>query len=148
MMPVRIPDPTFIAMRAPNTVVLTVDAVITDAGGRILLMQRGTEPFRGTWVLPGGIVEPGETVEQACVREVEEEVGLKVRVVRLIGVYSTPGRDPRGAFVSLAFHATIAGGALRVTEEARAHRWLEAGEELPLGFDHARIVADLRAQQG
>jgi 8-oxo-dGTP diphosphatase len=69
-------------------------------------------------------------------------------VVRLIGVYSTPGRDPRGAFVSLAFHATIAGGALRVTEEARAHRWLEAGEELPLGFDHGRIVADLRAQQG
>jgi 8-oxo-dGTP diphosphatase len=75
-------------------------------------------------------------------------VGLLVRMDRLIGVYSTPGRDPRGPFVSIAFHAIITGGALQVTEEARAHRWLEAGEELPMGFDHARIVADFRVQRG
>ena len=76
-------------------VVLTVDALITDEVGRILLIQRGHEPFQGSWVLPGGIVEVGETVEQACAREVEEEVGLKVDVQGLVGVYSTPGRDPR-----------------------------------------------------
>jgi 8-oxo-dGTP diphosphatase len=126
-------------------VVLTVDALITDADDRILLMERGTHPFKGAWVLPGGLVDPGETVEEACIREVEEELGLKVRIVRLIGIYSTPGRDPRGAFVSIAFHARIAGGEIVPTEEAPAHRWLGPAEDLELGFDHARIVADHRA---
>lgn len=126
-------------------VVLTVDAVITDEVGRILLIQRGHEPFQGCWVLPGGIVEVGETVEQACAREVEEEVGLKVDVHGLVGVYSAPGRDPRGAFVSIAFHTTIVGGGLVTTDEAKAHRWLAPDEVLPMGFDHARIVADFRS---
>lgn len=130
-----------------HAVVLTVDAVITDPAGRVLLMERGTEPFKGAWVLPGGIVEAGETVEEACAREVMEEVGLQVRVEGIIGVYSAPGRDPRGAFVSIAFRTTVLGGTLRVTEEARAHRWFSAGEEPHMGFDHARIVADFRVQR-
>jgi len=125
-------------------VVLTVDALITDAKGRILLMERGTRPFKGTWVLPGGMVDPGETVEQACIREVKEELGLNVRLERLIGIYSTPGRDPRGAFVSIAFHASITSGEIVPTEEAPAHRWLEPGESLEMGFDHVQIVADFR----
>lgn len=130
----------------PDRVALTVDAVITDPAGRVLVMERGTEPFPGTWVLPGGYVDPGETVEQACMREVREELGLDVRLTGLIGIYSEPGRDPRGSVVSVAYRAEVVGGTLTVTAEARAHRWLEPGENVPMGFDHARILADHRAQ--
>ena len=130
----------------PDRVALTVDAVITDPAGRVLVMERGTEPFPGTWVLPGGYVDPGETVEQACMREVREELGLDVRLTGLIGIYSEPGRDPRGSVVSVAYRAEVVGGSLTVTAEARAHRWLEPGENVPMGFDHARILADHRAQ--
>jgi 8-oxo-dGTP diphosphatase len=127
-----------------DRVVLTVDAVITDDEGRILLMERGTDPFKGAWVLPGGIVDPGETVEAACVREVEEEVGLQVRIVRQVGIYSTPGRDPRGSFISITFHAVVVGGTLQVTNEARSHRWSAPGEVVELGFDHGRMVEEFR----
>jgi 8-oxo-dGTP diphosphatase len=130
----------------PDRVALTVDAVITDEHGRVLMMERGTDPFRGTWVFPGGYVDPGETVEQACIREVREELGLEVKLTGLIGIYSEPGRDPRGSVVSIAYRAVIVGGTVTVTPEARAHRWLEPGEEVPMGFDHARILADHRAQ--
>ncbi len=130
----------------PDRVVLTVDAVIADREGRVLVMERGTEPFRGTWVLPGGYVDPGETVEQACIREVREELGLEVKLTGLIGIYSEPGRDPRGSVVSIAYRAEVVDGTLTVTAEARAHRWLEPDEVVPMGFDHARILADLRAQ--
>lgn len=130
----------------PDRVALTVDAVITDAHGRVLVMERGTEPFRGSWVLPGGYVDPGETVEQACIREVREELGLDVMLTGLIGIYSEPGRDPRGSVVSIAYRAEVVGGTLTVTAEARAHRWLEPDEQVPMGFDHARILADHRAQ--
>ena len=127
-------------------VVLTVDAVISDERGRVLVMERGTEPFRGSWVLPGGLVDPGETVEQACIREVREELGLEVKLTGMIGVYSEPGRDPRGSFVSIAYRAEIVSGTPTMTPEARAHRWLEPDEEVRMGFDHARILADHRAQ--
>jgi 8-oxo-dGTP diphosphatase len=132
--------------RRQDHVTLCVDALITDAEGRIILIQRATEPFKGAWVFPGGIVETGETVEQACAREVLEETGLRVQVERLIGVYSKPGRDPRGSFVSIAFHANIQGGTPAVTDESKAFRWLEQGQELPMGFDHASMLADFRRQ--
>lgn len=135
-------------MEREDRIVLTVDVVITDVEGRILLMERGTEPFKGSWVLPGGVVEPGETVEQAAMREAQEETGLVLRIEGLIGVYSQPGRDPRGAFVSVAFHATIAGGTLQTTKEARAFQWAAPGQLPAMGFDHARIIADMPAACG
>lgn len=125
-------------------VVLTVDVVITDSESRVLLMQRGTDPYKGSWVLPGGIVDPEETVEQAAIREAKEEVGLDLRLVRLIGVYSQPGRDPRGSFISVAFHAHVIGGELTKTQEAQAFRWASPTEALVMGFDHARIIHDFR----
>lgn len=126
-------------------VVLTVDALIVDEEDRILLIERGAEPFKGSWVLPGGLVDPVETVEKACIREVKEELGLDVRVVGLMGIYSEPGRDPRGSFVSIAYQVEVVGGNILHTEEAPTHRWLGIDETLPMGFDHARIVADYRA---
>jgi 8-oxo-dGTP diphosphatase len=62
-----------------------VGAVVHDAARRLLLIQRGHEPHRGLWSLPGGRVEPGETVEQAVVREVREETGLEVTAGAVVG---------------------------------------------------------------
>jgi 8-oxo-dGTP diphosphatase len=139
----------FVAMAdEKQRVVLTVDALVIDDEGRILIMERGTEPFKGRWVLPGGFVDPGETVEAACIREVREELGLDVRIVGLVGIYSTPGRDPRGSFVSIAYRVEVISGKILHTEEAPTHRWVGLHEILPMGFDHARIVADYRASAG
>ena len=94
-------------MSAPKTPLLTTDCVVRDANSRVLLIRRKNEPFKGAYALPGGFVDIGETVEAACRREVREETGLNVDALRLIGVYSDPGRDPRGHTVSVAYAATL-----------------------------------------
>jgi 8-oxo-dGTP diphosphatase len=83
-----VPDPS---TGAPVPVVPCVGAVVQDAAGRLLLIQRGQEPSRGLWSLPGGRVEAGETTEQAVEREVLEETGLRVRAGALVGRVSIPG---------------------------------------------------------
>jgi ADP-ribose pyrophosphatase YjhB (NUDIX family) len=83
-----VPDPS---TGAPVSVVPCVGAVVQDAAGRLLLIQRGQEPSRGLWSLPGGRVEAGETMEQAVEREVLEETGLRVRAGALVGRVSIPG---------------------------------------------------------
>ncbi len=94
-------------MAFPKTPALSTDCAIFDGKGRVLLIRRGNPPFKGEHALPGGFVEIGETVEDACRREVLEEVGIEVGELRLIGVYSDPDRDPRGHAVSVAFLAVL-----------------------------------------
>ena len=80
---------------------VTVDGlVLRDA--KLVAVIRRNPPFQGMPALPGGFVELGETVETAVVREVQEETGLETRILRLVGVYSAPSRDPRGHTVSAA----------------------------------------------
>jgi len=78
-----VPDPP--TGRESPLVVACVGAVVHDAAGRLLLIQRGHDPHAGRWTLPGGRVEPGETREQAVVREIREEAGLDVRVGAVVG---------------------------------------------------------------
>jgi ADP-ribose pyrophosphatase YjhB (NUDIX family) len=73
--------------------VFCVGAIVHDRGGRLLLIQRGREPGRGLWSLPGGRVEPGESEHDAIEREMAEETGLRVRVVRLVGRVRRPTPD-------------------------------------------------------
>jgi 8-oxo-dGTP diphosphatase len=75
----------------PDTRVACAGAVVRDRGGRILLIKRGTDPGRGLWSVPGGRCEPGETTEQACVRETAEETGLTVVIDRWLGRVERPG---------------------------------------------------------
>ena len=125
-------------MRNPR---LTVDGVVIRRG-HLLLIQRGREPFRGRWALPGGFVEYGETVEAAVVREVREEAGLETRIIRLLGVYSHPERDPRGHTVSVVFLLEVAGGTLRGGDDAARATWFSLDDLPQLAFDHDTIVRD------
>ncbi len=92
---------------------LTADAVIftgTKDALRLLLIKRGGHPYLGCYALPGGFVNPKETVEQAARRELMEETGLDEPKMSLVGVYSKPGRDPRTWVVSTAFYAYLESG--------------------------------------
>ncbi len=107
----------------------------------VLLMKRNRYPWNGCWVLPGGRVEMDETCEQAVVREAKEETGLKVRIKKFLGVFSSPKRDPRGT-VAVAFLCQPMSGRLRLCkEESTEIKWFPL-KQLParMGFDHKEIV--------
>lgn len=125
---------------------LTVDGVLLK-GREVLLVRRGREPFKGVWALPGGFVEVGERVDDACRREVVEETGLRGDIVDLLGVYSDPKRDPRGHTVSVVYVMRV-GGIVNLGEagdDAEEARWFPLDALPELAFDHARILADVRA---
>lgn len=126
----------------------TADAVIyrrTDNEYEILLIQRKNPPFQGKFALPGGFVEYGESVEEACIREVKEETNLDVKIERLIGVYSKPDRDPRGHTITAAFlcipirNSNPSGG-----DDAKNARFFKISEilNMELAFDHKDIIRD------
>jgi 8-oxo-dGTP diphosphatase len=133
-------------MALPKTPLLTTDCVICDRDGRVLLIRRKNEPFKGAYALPGGFVDVGETVEAACRREVLEETGLTVDELQLIGVYSAPGRDPRGHTVSIAYLTLLPlAPSPAAGSDAEAAQWVKDWRSLDLAFDHAKIIADARS---
>jgi ADP-ribose pyrophosphatase YjhB (NUDIX family) len=107
-------------------VVLAASAVVTDAGGHVLLVKRGRDPQRGRWSVPGGRVEAGESLEAAAAREVLEETGLRVEIGRELWTVRVPTGDGR-EFEIHDFAATVAGGALRAGDDADDARWVEPG---------------------
>ncbi len=129
-------------MPAPKTPLLATDCVVFDRRGRVLLIRRGRPPFEGRYALPGGFVEVGEPVEAACRRELEEETGIKVRALKLIGVYSDPKRDPRGHCVSVAFLARVTSAKPSAGDDAATAEWVKDWRGETLAFDHAKILAD------
>jgi len=99
-----------------------VGAIITDGDGRLLLIQRGHEPWTGLWSLPGGHVEPGESDAEALVREVREETGLLVTAGPLIGTVERPAADG-GTYVIRDYAAEVIGGTLVPGDDADDARW-------------------------
>ncbi|MFN2371006.1 MAG: NUDIX domain-containing protein [Candidatus Krumholzibacteriia bacterium] len=141
------PDP----QPRPRAPALTVDAVVLSRGGegllddgyRVLLVERGREPFRGRWALPGGFVDYGEDPDLAVGREVAEETGLEGLPFRQFRAFGQPGRDPRGHTVSIVYVAFIIGDRPAVTggDDAAAAAWHPLDGLPDLAFDHGTIVA-------
>jgi 8-oxo-dGTP diphosphatase len=129
-------------MPFPATPALTTDCVVFDERSYVLLIRRGNEPFRGSYALPGGFVDVGERVEDSCRRELSEETGLHVGELRLIGVYSDPGRDPRGHTCSVAYLARVGRAEVTAGDDAAAAEWVADWRREKLAFDHAQIIAD------
>lgn len=132
-------------MAAPVTPLLATDCVVLDERGRLLVVRRRYPPFAGQLALPGGFVETDESVEAACRRELAEETGVRVDAIRLVGVYSEPGRDPRGPVASVAFLARVDAAEPIAGDDAADAAWIDPAEAGALAFDHARIVADALA---
>jgi 8-oxo-dGTP diphosphatase len=119
-----------------------VDGILRNREGKFLFIRRKNPPYQGRWALPGGFVDVGETVEEACAREVLEETGLAVTVERLVGIYSDPGRDPRGHTVGIAFACSCECAAHSAGDDAAEAAWLTIEEARPLAFDHEKILMD------
>src|ERR1035438_3190964 len=114
----------------PETPLVGVGAVIVDEG-RVLLVQRGREPLKGHWSLPGGMVELGESLQAGVIREVEEETGLLVEPVELIELLDRIHRDGervRYHYVIADYLCRVVGGDLRAASDADAVRWVERAE--------------------
>jgi ADP-ribose pyrophosphatase YjhB (NUDIX family) len=114
----------------PETPLVGVGAVIVDEG-RVLLVQRGREPLKGHWSLPGGMVELGESLQAGVIREVEEETGLLVEPVELIELLDRIHRDGervRYHYVIADYLCRVTGGDLKAASDADAVRWVERAE--------------------
>ncbi len=134
---------------------LTADMCLYDREGEdlyVLLIRRGRPPYQGWWALPGGFVEPGETVENAAARELSEETGVANSDCEMIGVFSEAGRDPRGWTVTAAFRARVDRSRIdaRGMDDAADARWFrlifhkEGGSlHLSLTSETVHIHADL-----
>ena len=137
---------------------LTADIAVferSEAGLKLLLIRRGGHPYLGCWALPGGFADEGETIEQTAARELQEETGLTGLPLELVGIYSAPGRDPRGWTVSAAYAVCVEPGQLRAEagDDAAEAGWFEVRgntvllpEGESLAFDHAQIIADAVAK--
>ena len=124
---------------------LTVDAVVFRQNGsqlEVLLIQRKHDPYAEMWALPGGFVDMDETVEEAIVRELEEETGLKTNNLKQLHTFSEIGRDPRGRSVSVTFFRLTEMGNLFVKggDDADDARWFDVENIPQLAFDHIKAV--------
>lgn len=124
---------------------VTADCVVItkEAEPKVLLIQRGADPYKGCWAFPGGFMNMDETTEQCAIRELEEETGLKVTTIQQIGAYSKVDRDPRGRTITVAYLAIIDKPA-QVTgqDDAAKAEWFPLSALPELAFDHVDIMAD------
>jgi mutator protein MutT len=115
----------------PKRPVVGVGAVILD-GDKILLEKRKNEPNKGKWSVPGGLVELGESVEEAVVREVQEETGLEVDEPRLVDVVNYVSLSEKGAvlyhYVILDYLVTVQSGKAKAASDADALKWVPFNE--------------------
>jgi 8-oxo-dGTP diphosphatase len=125
---------------------VSVDSIMTMKTS-VLLVKRKHKAFQGYWALPGGLVNYGEKVEDAVRREMLEETSLHIYPTDILGVYSAPGRDPRGHVVTIVFVSAIIDGEPKPGEDCLDLRWTPFDEVQDgfLAFDHRKILADYLA---
>jgi 8-oxo-dGTP diphosphatase len=125
---------------------LTVDCVVfglDEDDLKVLLIQRGVEPFRGRWALPGGFVRLDETLEEAALRELEEETGVRQVFLEQLYTFGAVDRDPRERVVSVAYYALVrlSDHRIKAATDARDAAWFAVSDVPALAFDHDDILA-------
>lgn len=122
---------------------LTTDCVVFGFDGKdvkVLLIQRGREPYQGSWAFPGGFLEMDETVEEGAFRELKEETGLMPPTLEQLHVFSAVQRDPRGRVITVAFYALMPLTDVVGTDDAAQAAWFHLKNIPHLAFDHAQIL--------
>jgi 8-oxo-dGTP diphosphatase len=126
---------------------VTVDAILISHQNSVLLIERGREPFKGTWALPGGFIDMNEELETACRRELEEETGLRVGELKQFRAYGGVNRDPRHRTISVVFYAfseveleAFAG------DDAANSKWFSLNQLPELAFDHQLILDEFKTE--
>lgn len=122
---------------------VTTDCVIFGFDGsdlKVLLIERGIEPFKGKWALPGGFLKMDETAQEGALRELEEETGMKNAYIRQFHTFTEPGRDPRERVITIAHYALVRLQEVKGGDDAAQARWFTMDEIPPLAFDHDRIL--------
>ena len=130
---------------------LTVDCVVfgRDAGAvKVLLIRRARPPFADHWAIPGGFVEPHETLQQAALRELEEETSVRLSQAEQLRVFDAVDRDPRERVVSVVHWAVVnrADHTPEGRDDAAAAAWFDLDQLPPLAFDHAEVLALARTR--
>jgi 8-oxo-dGTP diphosphatase len=117
-------------------------AVLLEDAGRILLVRRANEPFRGLWTLPAGFVNGGEDPVEAALRECVEETGLAVKITGILDIHS--GREhARGSDFIIFYRGQVMGGTLQAGDDAEAAEWFERGGLPELAFKSTKMILEL-----
>ena len=128
---------------------LTVDAIVfTKSEGKnsVLLIERGREPFKGKWALPGGFIDPHETLEEACKRELLEETGIEIDKMIQFKAFDAIDRDPRHRTISVVFYAELdRAEKVKGGDDAANAGWFEVDVLPQLAFDHSEILREFFA---
>lgn len=128
---------------------MVADIVLRNSQGQVFVMQRSIDPYRGAWVIPGGHLEKGQTIEDCALAEVQEETGLMIgpQVLHLVGVFSQPDRDPRSDYqrISICFLVNVQDTwQPKLGEESSDWKWVDPTElgRSDMGFDHFAMIQE------
>ena len=122
---------------------VTTDCVVFGFDGhdlKILLIERGIEPYKGSWAFPGGFLNMEETAEQGALRELKEETGLDLRYLKQVGAFSDVHRDPRDRVITIAFYALAKKADVKGGDDAAKAQWFAINDVPHLAFDHDYIL--------
>jgi len=122
---------------------VTTDCVIFGFDGtklKVLLVERGIEPFKGKWALPGGFLRMDESAEQGALRELHEETGLESAYIRQFHTFTTPERDPRERVITIAYYALVRIQEVFGGDDAARAEWFALDDIPALAFDHDQIL--------
>jgi 8-oxo-dGTP diphosphatase len=134
--------------RHPHPAVAVDIAIFTvrDQRLEVLLVERGVEPYKGLWALPGGFVRIHEDLLAAAVRELKEETGVEGAYLKQVGAFGAPHRDPRERVISIAYFAILSSDtiALKASTDAASAKWWPLASLPRLAFDHEQLIAAAR----
>lgn len=128
---------------------VTTDCVIftyDDWKLKVLLVQRGGDPYKGDWALPGGFLRNDETAHEGALRELREETGLEASAIVELGVFSKVDRDPRERVITIAWYALVKPADVTGGDDAEQAAWFSIDELPDLAFDHKEILAAAMAR--